>query len=193
MLKLDDMPKLPKITEITTLAQTRFFCVEGINLEFSNGTRAKYERLNTKGTAAVLIVPMLDNDTVLLIREYAGGVHRYELCCPKGKIEQDEEILDAANREIKEEVGYGSQRLEFMKSVTSGPGYSNHTTHIVLARDLYKERLVGDEPESLEVVSWKLSELETLIQQDDVTEARTITALFLVREKLKESPLSIDK
>jgi len=179
------MPKLPKIIEIKTLAQTRFFCVEGINLEFSNGTTAQYERLNTKGNAAVLIVAMLDDDTVLLIREYAGGVHRYELCCPKGKIEADEDILEAANREIKEEVGYGAHDLEFMKSVTSGPGYSNHTTHIVLAKNLYKERLVGDEPEALEVVSWKLSELESLILQEDVTEARTIAALFLVREKLK--------
>ncbi len=179
------MPKLPKILEINTLAQTRFFCVEGINLEFSNGARANYERLNTKGNAAVLIVPMLDDNTILLIREYAGGVHRYELCCPKGKIEPDEEILEAANREIKEEVGFGAHKLEFMKSVTAGPGYSNHITHIVLATDLYKQQLPGDEPESLEVVSWKLSEIETLIQQEDVTEARTIAALFLVREKLK--------
>ena len=193
MLKLEGMPKLPKITKTATLAQTRFFCVEGIDLEFSNGATAKYERLNTKGIAAVLIVPMLDEDTVLLIREYAGGVHRYELCCPKGKIEPDEEILDAANREIKEEVGYGAQQLEFLKSMTSGPGYSNHTTHVVLATDLYKEQLPGDEPESLEVVSWKLSDLESLIQQNDVTEARTIAALFLVREKFKQSKLVENK
>ncbi len=180
------MSKIPTITKISTLAQTRFFCVEGVDLEFSNGATVKYERLNTKGVAAVLIVPMLDNDTVLLIREYAGGVHRYELCCPKGKIEQDEEILEAANREIKEEVGHGAKNLEFLKSMTSGPGYSNHVTHVVLATDLYKEELAGDEPEPLEVVSWKLSELETLIQQEEVTEARTIAALFLVREKLNK-------
>lgn len=182
------MSKLPKILKITTLAQTRFFCVEGVDLQFSNGATAKYERLNTKGTAAVLIVAMLDDDTVLLIREYAGGVHRYELCCPKGKIEPNEEILAAANREIKEEVGYGANSLEFIKSMTSGPGYSNHTTHIVLATDLYQERLEGDEPELLEVVSWKLSELETLIEQEDVTEARTIAALFIVRDKIKVRP-----
>lgn len=180
------MHKLPKIINTNTLAQTRFFCVEGVDLEFSNGARVSYERLNTKGNAAVLIVTMLDSDTVLLIREYAGGVHRYEVCCPKGKIEVDEDILQAANREIKEEVGYGAHQLEFIKSMTSGPGYSNHTTHIVLASDLYKERLPGDEPEALEVVSWKLSELETLIQQHDVTEARTIAALFIVRDKLKK-------
>ncbi len=179
------MSKLPKILEITTLAQTRFFCVEGVDLQFSNGAIAKYERLNTKGVAAVLIVAMLDDDTVLLIREYAGGVHRYELCCPKGKIEPNEEILAAANREIKEEVGYGAKNLEHIKSMTSGPGYSNHITHIVLATDLYKEKLEGDEPESLEVVPWKLSELESLIQQDDATEARSIAALFLVRDKIK--------
>ncbi|MFV2060785.1 MAG: ADP compounds hydrolase NudE [Gammaproteobacteria bacterium] len=180
------MSKIPKITKITTLAQTRFFCIEGVDLEFSNGATVTYERLNTKGVAAVLIVAMLDDNTVLLIREYAGGVHRYELCCPKGKIEPGEEILAAANREIKEEVGYGAGKLEFLKSMTSGPGYSNHVTHVVLATELYEEQLAGDEPEPLEVVSWKLSELESLIQQEDVTEARTIAALFLVREKFKK-------
>jgi ADP-ribose diphosphatase len=54
----------------------------------------------------------------------------------------------------------------------------------VLAQDLCEERLVGDEPEELEVVPWKLSELHTLLERSDVTEGRSIAALFIAREYL---------
>jgi ADP-ribose diphosphatase len=57
-------------------------------------------------------------------------------------------------------------------------------THVVLARDLYEERLPGDEPEELEVVPWRLSELHTLLLQPDITEGRSIAALFIAREYL---------
>jgi ADP-ribose diphosphatase len=57
-------------------------------------------------------------------------------------------------------------------------------THVVLARDLYEEPLVGDEPEELDVVAWKLSELHALLELPDVTEGRSIAALFIAREYL---------
>ena len=57
-------------------------------------------------------------------------------------------------------------------------------THVVLARDLYPERLAGDEPEQLEVVPWRLDDLHTLLEQPDVSEGRSIAALFMAREYL---------
>ena len=59
-----------------------------------------------------------------------------------------------------------------------------HMAHIVLGQDLYEERLEGDEPEELEVVPWKLADLHELIARDDVTEGRSIAALFMAREYL---------
>jgi ADP-ribose diphosphatase len=54
----------------------------------------------------------------------------------------------------------------------------------VLAQDLYPERLQGDEPEELEVVPWRMDELHLLLARDDVTEGRSIAALFMAREYL---------
>src|SRR5690606_39648439 len=51
--------------------------LERLDLEFGNGERRRYERLHGRGHGAVAVVPMLDDDTVLLVREYAAGVHRY--------------------------------------------------------------------------------------------------------------------
>ena len=65
------------------------------------------------------------------------------------------------------------------------PGYQSNTTHIVLAEDLYEEIAEGDEPEPLEIVSHKLSNLEQLTYEEDLTEARSILALYMVREIIR--------
>ena len=179
------MHKMPEIIASTTLAQTRLFRIEQLDLRFSNGVNVQYERLVGSPDGAVLIVPLLDAHTVLLIREYAAGMHRYELALPKGRIEKGESPIDAANREIMEEIGYGAHQLQHIHSLTTAPGYINHTTHIVLAQDLYPQRHTGDEPEEIEVVPWRLDALPELLAQQDCTEARSIAALFIVRDMLQ--------
>lgn len=178
------MSKKPVVTHVETLARTRIFRVEQIGLRFANGREVSYERLKSSAGGAVLIVPMLDANTVLLIREYAAGVERYELALPKGRVEEGESVIAAANREIMEEVGYGARQLTHLKSVTLAPGYFSHATHLVLARDLYPERREGDEPEAIEVVPWSLDSLAELWAHEECTEARSIAALFLVRDLL---------
>jgi len=167
------------------VASTRLFKVERLDLEFSNGVKAQYERLLGSPHGAVLIVPMLDTETVLLIREYAAGLHRYELGLPKGKIENGEGILAAANREIQEEVGYAAKQLDHIQSISLAPGYLSHTTHIILATELYEAREEGDEPEEIEVVPWSLNKLDELFLRDDFSEARSIAALYMVRDRLR--------
>lgn len=138
-----------------------------------------------------MVVPLLDKETMLLIREYAAGMERYELGFVKGRIEPGEELLAAANREMQEEVGYAANHLQLIKSVTSAPGYLFHSTHIVLATELYPQRLAGDEPEPIEVIPWQLDNLDLLLQRDDFTEARSIAALFLIRKLLADGRLHV--
>lgn len=176
------MRKKPKILIQETIAKSRLFHIERLKLEFSNGVVVEYERLLGSSTGAVLIVPMLDNNTVLLIREYAAGVHRYELALPKGRIEQGESAVQAGNRELMEETGYGAKKCRVITSFTIAPGYLGHVTHVVLAEQLYEQRLEGDEPEEIEVVPWRLDQLDSLLARDDCTEARSIAALYMVRD-----------
>ena len=159
--------------------------LERLDLEFSNGERRRYERLHARGHGAVAVVPLLDAETVLLVREYAAGVHRYELGLVKGRMDAGETPAQAANRELMEEAGYGAHDLQVLRSLSLAPTYMSHQTHVVLARDLYPPRLAGDEPEPLELVPWKLADLGQLILQEDFSEGRTIAALFIVREWLQ--------
>lgn len=182
------MQKKPTILNREIVAQSRLFRIEAQDLEFSNGEMRQFERLLRGGSGgAVLIVPMLDNNTVLLVREYAAGVERYELGLPKGRTEAGEDKLAAANRELQEEVGYGARSLEHITSVSIAPGYLEHMTDIILAQDLYPQRLPGDEPEPLEVVPWRLDNLTALFSRDECTEARSIAALFLIKEYLQNA------
>ncbi|MGY6554875.1 MAG: ADP compounds hydrolase NudE [Wenzhouxiangella sp.] len=165
------------------------FKVEQLDLEFSNGERRTYERLISRGLGGVIIVAMPDDEHCLLIREYACGFHRYELCLPKGRLEPDESILDGANRELQEECGYAARDLRELGALSMAPGYMTHVTHVVLARDLYPSRLPGDEPEELEVVPWPLANLAELVQREDCSEGRSIAALYMARDLLASGNL----
>ncbi len=174
----------PKICAVRTLATTRIFHIEAVDLAFSNGVEVTFERLTGQGQGAVLVVPITAAGEILLIREYACGTERYELGLPKGRVECDEPILAAANRELMEETGFGAKNLVFLRELTSAPGYSSQRTQVVLARDLYEQKLPGDEPEPLEVVRWPLAALDQLAVNAQLSEARSLAALYLARAYL---------
>ncbi len=184
------MPDAPIIRNRRRITDTGIFKIEELDLQFSNGEERFYQRIVGSHRGAVMIVPLLDPETVLLIREYGAGMERYELGFPKGSIDPGEEMLQAADREIQEETGYGARHLELLRSVTVAPGYLFHTTHIILASDLYPKRLEGDEPEPIEVVPWKIAEFDRLLERDDFTEARSIAAFYLLREYLNRKTTS---
>jgi ADP-ribose diphosphatase len=181
------MSKKPIILNKTTIATTRIFHIESLDIHFSNGEIRNYERLARKTNGgAVLIVPMLDNETVLLIKEYSAGVHRYEIGLPKGKVDPDETFFDAANRELKEEIGFGARKLHHLSTFSLAPSYLEHTTEIIIAQDLYLDKLTGDEPEELVVIPWKINKINELVANEICTEARSIAALFMTLEYLKK-------
>ena len=183
---MKDEKQLPVIHSRQDRTDKKMYRVEQLDLEFSNGQRREYYRMKTHGLGAVIIVPMLDETTVLLAREYAAGLHHYEVGLPKGRLEDGETILDAAQREMKEEIGYGGKHLEELTQLSLAPGYMTHVTHIVLARDLYAEKLEGDEPEELDVIPWPINDLHSLVERPDCTEGRTIAALYIARDYLRK-------
>lgn len=174
------MKSLPLIHQ-TRLIEPRYK-VEQLDLEFENGERRTYERIHGAGRQVVVIVPLLDRDTVLLTREYAAGLHRYELGLPRGRVDPGESLLEGAEREMKEEIGYGARSMLLLRTLSLAPAYMSHVAHVVLARDLYPEKLVGDEPEEIEVLPWKLADLHELLTLDEFSEGRAMAALFLARE-----------
>ncbi len=183
----DDMDKhlqKPKILKVDTVASSRLFTIESVDLTFSNGVNRVYERMRSSGREAVLIVPVIDDD-LLLIHEYAVGTESYELGFPKGLIDPGESVLEAANRELMEEVGFGAQHFDVLAKLSMAPSYFSSKMNIVIAKGLYPQSLEGDEPEPLPQTRWPISRMMELLQQPDFTEARNVSALFLAREFLQ--------
>ena len=175
---------VPEIKAVRTIARSRFFQIEEMDLKFSNGVERTYERLPGSGTPAVMVVAVNDNAELLLIREYAAGFHEMQLTLVKGAADPGESLEDAADRELKEEVGFGAGSLRFIKKLNLAPGHMGFTINVFLATDLYPEKLPADEPEPPELVLWPLAELDALIASDEFREARAIAALCLARQIL---------
>lgn len=176
----------PEILATNVVAQSQLFKIESVDLRFSNGVERTYERMKPSGRHAVLIVPVTAAGDLLLIREYSVGTDRYELGFPKGLVDEGETAAEAANRELKEEIGFGAQTLQPLKEVVLAPSYFSSKMTLFLAQDLYPEQLEGDEPEPLEVVRWPLNQAEELLSHFDFAEARSIAALFLALKQLAQ-------
>lgn len=178
----------PEILKAEIVAESRLFKVESLHLKFANGEERVYERMRGGNRGAVMVVPLFDAHTLLLVREYAAGTHSYELGFPKGLIDPGENAFEAGNRELMEEAGFGANRLTLLKQVSLAPGYFSSRMDILLARDLFPEQRVGDEPEPLEVIPWPLGRIDELLARPDFTESRSISALLLARKWLAEQP-----
>ena len=176
---------VPDIKAVRTIARSRFFRIEELDLRFANGIERTYERLPGSGRAAVMVVAVNDANELVLIREYAAGFHEMQLTLVKGAVDDGESLEEAANRELKEEAGFGARRIEFIKKLNLAPGHMGFTINLLLARDLYPEQLEGDEPEPPEVVTWPLTRLDELIMGDDFREARAIAGLYLAQQHLE--------
>ncbi|OOF61107.1 ADP compounds hydrolase NudE [Rodentibacter pneumotropicus] len=174
---------LPQILSARTVAKSRLFEIQAVDLAFSNGEKRTYERFKPGVHQAVMMVP-IEGDELLMIREYAVGTERYELSFPKGGIDVGETPEEAANRELKEEIGVGAKHIRFLRTIITSPSYMCNPMHIFIVQDFYPCKLEGDEPEPLELVRFPLVKLDELIADPDFNEARNLTALYALRDYL---------
>ncbi len=182
------MNKLPNILARRQVAKTRLFSIEELELRFSNGEERTYERLGSirnTGHKAVMVVPLLDDNRFFMIREYAAGTENYQLTLPKGLVEPGESVLEGANRELKEEIGYGANSIKLLTKFTLSPNYMCNSIYVVVARNLYEEKLEGDEPEPLGLEVFSFDQLLEINERQDFSEGRALAALYLVRDQLK--------
>ena len=172
--------QLPQITARKVVATSRLFKVEQVDLTFSNGQTREFERMISSGRGAVMVIPLTSDNHILLIREYGAGTHSYQLGFPKGLIDPGETPIEAANRELQEEVGFKANELTPFKELATAPTFFDAKMHLIIAQGLSESRLEGDEPEPLEVVKWSLDNIDELLMQPDFCEARSVAGLLLL-------------
>jgi len=142
-----------------------------------SGRTARREIVEHRG--AVAIVPLLNNDTVLLIRQYRQAVGETLLEIPAGTLEPDEPPDQCARRELEEETGYTARQLRKLFSQYLAPGYSQEVLHVYLAEDLAPTAQQLDEDELVELVPTPLQEVETMILEGRIKDSKTIAGLLM--------------
>ena len=179
------MKQKPRIRQVSEIARSRLFRIEQLDLEFSNGSEASFERIRANAGRAVMVAAITDQQEILLVSEYAAGTERYELQLPKGIVEHGEISADAANRELAEETGFAATEVQLIHTLRVSPGYFQHETDVMLARGLYPKQIqTGDEPEPPDLHRFPLSDVDTLLKREDFSEARSIAALLMVLRML---------
>ena len=136
---------------------------------------------------AAIILPVFDDGSVLLERQfrYPLGQHFYEL--PAGKLEADEPPLETAKRELLEETGYLAGEWRELGRFHPCIGYSDEQIDFFLARKLEFKGAQPDEGEFLETLRMPLAETLDWIRRGRITDGKTILGLFWAEKLLKDN------
>lgn len=135
---------------------------------------------------AVVIIAELDNGELLFERQYRYPLHRAFLELPAGKIDAGEDILNTAIRELREETGYHAAAWRHLGVMHPCIGYSNERIEIFLARGLIRESAPQlDNGEFLDVLSVSLDDALAAVRNGEISDAKTITALFWAEKVAK--------
>jgi ADP-ribose pyrophosphatase len=130
-------------------------------------------------SAAVVIIPIDEDDNVLLVRQYRYPTEQFILEAPAGGVEEGESPDDSAQRELQEEVGYASKNMRAMGGFWSAPGFSTEFLYAYLAKDLVASKLSADDDESIEIIRTPLGNIDRLIRLGEIQDAKTIAALLM--------------
>ncbi len=146
-------------------------------MRLPNGYVAELEIVRHPGAAAV--VPFIDPDRVILIRQYrhAAGKYLYEI--PAGKLMKGESPLSCARRELEEEIGYRARRFKKLVSAYTSPGFCNELIHIYMATDLLKTQQNLEACEVLEAIELPLHKVQAMIRNGKIQDAKSIIGLEL--------------
>lgn len=142
-----------------------------------NGVEAEREVVEHRG--AVGMVAMENEGDVYLVRQYRHAPGRDLLEIPAGKLDEGEEPLACARRELAEEIGLEAGEWARLASFYTSPGFSDEVLHLYLARGLSPAEAAPDEDEFLEVVRISLREALSLVSGGEIEDAKTIAGLTL--------------
>lgn len=131
----------------------------------------------------VAIVPIKD-DKIIMVKQYRIAVDKELLEIPAGIVEVGEEPREAALREMREEIGYASDDMEYLIDSLSSPGFTNEKTSYFLAENLYKNKLDEDDDEFIEVVEMEIKELIRMIEYGEINDSKTIIGILLAARQL---------
>lgn len=145
-----------------------------------SGKRTTYEIVEYVGSVAIL--PLLDTDTVVLLRQYRPAIGRWIYEVPAGTLKAGEHPHECALRELEEETGYRAEKLIRLFEIYMTPGYSTEKLCSFVATDLVPGKLHPSESEEIRIAKVPLRKTVKMIRVNEICDAKTIaTILYYMR------------
>lgn len=147
------------------------------HMEFANGSSEEWDFIHHDGAAAV--IPVREDGKILMVRQYRNALERETLEIPAGKLDAPGEPgIQCASRELEEETGYRSDRLERLLTLRTTVAFCDERIEIFLARDLIPSKQHLDENEYVQVEAYTLDELKQMIFGGKIEDSKTIAAIL---------------
>ena len=181
------MPDFRRVSE-EVLLQAWLFRVDRFHLLDPEGN--PFDRYVVRHPGAVTVVPVHDDGSVTLVRQYRAAVDAMVLEIPAGTRDKADEPLEAtARRELAEEAGLEAARWELLIGTWNTPGVSDQHTTIFLATELSPcaSRPEGIEEQYLTVETVRLADLENLVADGSLRDETTVLGLSMARQRLAET------
>jgi len=151
----------------------------------ANGHEERWDFIHHDGAAAVVAVA--DDGKLLMVRQYRNALKRETLEIPAGKLDDpNEPKIECAYRELEEETGFRCEKLEYLMSLNTTVAFCDEAIDIFVARNLIPSQQNLDEDEVINVEAWELEDLEELIWNGKMTDAKTVAAITAYARKYRK-------
>ena len=181
--------ELPKIVSSQKVFDGRVFKVTVDTVSEGDLT---YQREVVHHPGSAVIVPVHDDGTVVLVRQYRHPAVRYLLEVPAGTLGDGERPEAGAARELEEELGLIAERWEKLSEFFVSPGFLEEKMWVYLATELIQGRPQPDEDEVLDVVRLPIGDALEMITSGEIQDAKTIIGLILAAPRVGSPMLEIE-
>lgn len=141
-----------------------------------NGELATREYMNHPG--AVGVVPFLDRDTIVMVRQYRHPVRQVTLELPAGKIDPRESVLSCIKRELAEETGYTAAKFTPLIRYWPTPAFADEVLHLYVATGLKPGKVNADEDEFIEAVNIPFKKAVAMVRKGEIRDSKSVIGLL---------------
>ncbi|HWP59789.1 MAG TPA: NUDIX hydrolase [Candidatus Acidoferrales bacterium] len=154
----------------------RWLSLREDEVELPNGQKSIYGVVTCGNCVGVL--PFIDPDTVLLIKQYRYVAKRVTWEMPTGGVHAGESIEEAAQRELAEETGYRAGRLKWVSTYHTSKSVMDETAHLFIGEDLKELKLEADETEFIEVRPFPFEQVVHRVLASEIVDSMTVIAVL---------------
>ena len=176
----------PQILDSVEVFSGRVFSVT-VDTVREAGREHKRETVRHPGSA--VIIPVFDDGTVALVRQYRHPTVKYLLEAPAGRLDEGEVPQQAAARELREEMGLVAEQLEKLSEFFVSPGFCEEKMWVYLATGLTETKQQLEDDEIIELVRIPIAQALSMITTGEIEDAKTIIGVMLAAPRVGPSML----